>query len=187
MDAQPHRGGRRGCGRQASRPRLSAPAPLLVEGQDSDHRGRRRRRCTRAPERPGGAAPGPARRSWSLRVAGRTGPPPLPVRRELGALLVPPQRAHPWPERIRSSRFGQLPGDLVDYTPTEPLLVVEVDAYVCFEHDRWRCQRRSGECAGICSPQICLNVPPQWPRHLMAKPPPRSTARWFVVTPRGGC
>jgi ATP-dependent DNA ligase len=73
-----------------------------------------------------------------LRVAGRTGPLPLPVRRELGALLVPPQRAHPWPERIRSSRFGQLPGDLVDYTPTEPLLVVEVDAYVRFEHDRWR-------------------------------------------------
>jgi hypothetical protein len=28
--------------------------------------------------------------------------------------------------------------DLVDYTPTEPLLVVEVDADVCFEHERWR-------------------------------------------------
>ena len=73
-----------------------------------------------------------------LRVAGRTGPLTLPARRELGALLVPPQRAHPWPERIPSSRFGQLPGDLVDYTPTEPLLVVEVDADVCFEHERWR-------------------------------------------------
>jgi hypothetical protein len=57
----------------------------------------------------------------------------LPVRREL-----PPQQAHPWPERIPSSRFGQLPGDLADYTPTEPLLVVEVDADVCFELDRWR-------------------------------------------------
>ena len=73
-----------------------------------------------------------------LRVAGRTGPLTLPARRELGALLVPPQRAHPWPERSPSSRFGQLPGDLVDYTPTEPLLVVEVDADVCFEHERWR-------------------------------------------------
>ena len=31
-----------------------------------------------------------------------------------------------------------MPGDLVDYTPTEPLLVVEVDADVSFEHDRWR-------------------------------------------------
>ena len=62
----------------------------------------------------------------------------LPARRELGALLVPPQRAHPWPERIPSSRFGQLPGNLVDYTPTEPLLVVQVDADVCFEHDWWR-------------------------------------------------
>ena len=77
-------------------------------------------------------------RRGRLRVAGRTGPLTLPARRELGTLLVPPQRAHPWPEQIPSSRFGQLPGDLVDYTPTEPLLVVEVDADVCFEHDRWR-------------------------------------------------
>jgi ATP-dependent DNA ligase len=73
-----------------------------------------------------------------LRVAGRTRPLTLPARRELGALLVPPERAHPWPGRIASSRFGQLPGDLVDYTPTAPLLVVEVDADVCFEHERWR-------------------------------------------------
>jgi hypothetical protein len=59
-----------------------------------------------------------------LRVAGRTSPLTLPARHELGGLLVPPQRAHPWPERIPSSRFGQLPGDAIDYTPTEPLLVV---------------------------------------------------------------
>ena len=77
-----------------------------------------------------------------LRVAGRTGPLTLPARRELGALLERPQRTHPWPERIPSSRFGQLSGDLVDYTPTEPLLVVEVDADVCFEHDR--CGTRRG-------------------------------------------
>ena len=73
-----------------------------------------------------------------LRVAGRIAPLTLPARRELGALLVPPRRAHPWPDRIPSSRFGQLPGDLIDYTPTEPMLVVELDADVCFEHDRWR-------------------------------------------------
>jgi ATP-dependent DNA ligase len=73
-----------------------------------------------------------------LRVAGRTGPLTLPARRELGTLLVPPQRTHPWPERIPSSRFGQLPPEPVDYTPKEPLLVVEVDADVCFEHERWR-------------------------------------------------
>ena len=73
-----------------------------------------------------------------LVVAGRTGPLTLPARHELGALLVPPERTHPWPERLPSSRFGQLPGDLVDYTPTEPLLVVEVDADVCFEEERWR-------------------------------------------------
>jgi ATP-dependent DNA ligase len=45
-----------------------------------------------------------------LRVAGRTGPLTLPARRELGALLIPAQRTHPWPERIPLSRFGQLPG-----------------------------------------------------------------------------
>ena len=73
-----------------------------------------------------------------LRIAGRTGPLTLPARHELGALLVPPQHVHPWPQLLPSSRFGQLPGDLVDYTPTEPLLVVEVDADVCFEVERWR-------------------------------------------------
>ena len=73
-----------------------------------------------------------------MRVAGRTVPLTLPARRELGAMLMSPRRAHPWPERIPSSRFGQLPGDLMDYTPTEPLLVVEVDADVSFEYDRWR-------------------------------------------------
>jgi hypothetical protein len=65
-----------------------------------------------------------------LRVAGRTVPLTLPARRELGAVLVAARQAHQWPERIPSSRFGQLPGDLVDYTQTEPLLVVEVDADV---------------------------------------------------------
>jgi hypothetical protein len=69
-----------------------------------------------------------------LRVAGRTSPLTLPARRELGTLLMPPQRSPPWPERIPASRFGQLPGDLVDYTPTEPLLVVEVDTDTCFDH-----------------------------------------------------
>jgi hypothetical protein len=43
-----------------------------------------------------------------LRVAGRTAPLTLPARRELGALLMPPRRVHPWPDRIPSSRFGQL-------------------------------------------------------------------------------
>ena len=52
--------------------------------------------------------------------------------------MVPPQRSHPWPERIPVSRFGQLPGDSVEYTPTEPLLVVEVDTDMGFDHHRWR-------------------------------------------------
>lgn len=67
-----------------------------------------------------------------LRVAGRTGPLPLAARAELGA------RRHPWPERIPSSRFGQLPPEPVPYTRADPRLVVEVDADVCWEQDRWR-------------------------------------------------
>ncbi len=73
-----------------------------------------------------------------LRVAGRTTPLALPARRELGAVLAPPRGAHPWPDRIPSSRFGQLPPEPVDYTPAEPSIVVEVDADICFEHGRWR-------------------------------------------------
>jgi len=73
-----------------------------------------------------------------LRMAGRTGPLTLPARRELGAVLTASRGAHPWPEQIPSSRFGQLPPRPVDYTPAEPDVVVEVDADVCFEQDRWR-------------------------------------------------
>ncbi len=73
-----------------------------------------------------------------LRVAGRTTPLTLPARREIGALLRPPHGAHPWPEQISSSKFGQLPPEPVLYTQTEPAVVVEVDADVCFQLDRWR-------------------------------------------------
>jgi hypothetical protein len=81
----------------------------------------------------------------------------LPQRKWPGRLRVGPHRAvdaartararraagaaaarHPQPELLASLRFGQLPGDLVDYRPAEPLLVVELDADVCFEHDRSR-------------------------------------------------
>jgi len=43
-------------------------------------------------------------------------------------------------------RFGQLPGDLVDYRPAESLLVV-LDADVYFEHDR---SRRPAEFRRLC-------------------------------------
>ena len=39
---------------------------------------------------------------------------------------------------IPSTRFGQLPEESVEYTPTQSPLVIEVDADVCFEHQRWR-------------------------------------------------
>jgi ATP-dependent DNA ligase len=78
------------------------------------------------------------RRDGRLRVVGRTGALPAAAREELAALLAPPRGRHPWPKRIPSSRFGQLPPTPVAYTPAEPQLVVEVDADVCWEQDRWR-------------------------------------------------
>jgi hypothetical protein len=53
-------------------------------------------------------------------------------------LLAPPRGAHPWPERNSSTRFGQLPPEPIDYTPAEPLVVVEVNADTAFEEGRWR-------------------------------------------------
>jgi len=73
-----------------------------------------------------------------LRVAGRTTPSTLPARRELGALLVPARRAHPWPERLSSRLFGQLPPQPVAYTRTAPTLVVELDADTSVDGPRWR-------------------------------------------------
>ena len=58
--------------------------------------------------------------------------------RFMGALLIPPQRPTRGRSGSRRRGSGSCPGDLVDYTPTEPLLVVEVDADVCFEQERWR-------------------------------------------------
>jgi ATP-dependent DNA ligase len=79
---------------------------------------------------------GPPDDRGRLRVAGRTGPLTLPDRRELGGLLLPPQRGAPL-AGAHLLEFGQLPPQPIDYTPTEPLLVVEVDADI-FEQQRWR-------------------------------------------------
>jgi ATP-dependent DNA ligase len=61
-----------------------------------------------------------------LRIAGRTRPLPPAARRELAGLLTAAGATHPWPTRLPSSRLGLLPGELVDYTPTRPDLVVEI-------------------------------------------------------------
>lgn len=73
-----------------------------------------------------------------LRISGRTSALSAAARRELAAVLSAPRGPHPWPPTIPSSRFGQLPPEPVVYTRAEPLVVVEVDADVCFEQDRWR-------------------------------------------------
>src|SRR6476619_4461723 len=111
---------------------------MLMESPYAHHRGRRVGGVIGPLNAPEALVLGLPDEVGRLRVAGRTGPLTLPARGELGALLAAPRRAHPWPERIPSLRFGQLPPEPVDYTPTEPLLVVEVDADVCFEQGRWR-------------------------------------------------
>lgn len=78
-------------------------------------------------------------RAGRLRVVGRTGPVPKAMRAALGDLLDEPVATspHPWPPRLPASRFG-LPGELVDYTPVSPELVVEVRADTAWESGRWR-------------------------------------------------
>ncbi|GJF02056.1 ATP-dependent DNA ligase [Pseudonocardia sp. D17] len=73
-----------------------------------------------------------------LRVAGRTRPLRAAEQAELARVLAPPDGAHPWPPVIPASRFGQLGSDPIVYTKARPDVVVEVDADVCWEHDRWR-------------------------------------------------
>jgi hypothetical protein len=60
------------------------------------------------------------------------------LRAELGALLQPPRRIHPWPTTIPSTRFGQLPPSPVEYTPVDAAVVVDLDADIAFEYGRWR-------------------------------------------------
>lgn len=77
-------------------------------------------------------------RGDELRVVGRTSPLPLAARAQLRRVLRPPRREHPWPPRLPSSRFGQLPGDEIEYTQVEPELVVEVETDTAYEQGRWR-------------------------------------------------
>src|SRR3954454_23398939 len=79
--------------------------------------------------------------------------------RFMGALLIPPQRPTRGRSGSRRRGSGSCPGDLVDYTPTEPLLVVEGDADVCFEQERWRhwLPRGTG-CPAACRPGFDLTA-----------------------------
>ena len=76
--------------------------------------------------------------SGQLRIAGRTRPLGQQDRQHLAAALQPCAGGHPWPVRLPSSRFGQLPGKAIEYTPVEPTVVVELDVDASFERYRWR-------------------------------------------------
>jgi len=90
-----------------------------------------------SPERPDGLVLG-RHDQGRLRVAGRTGPLAPSARAELARLLRPARAGHPWPPRLPSSRFGQVPGDEIDYVQVVPELVVEVEVDTAFEQGRWR-------------------------------------------------
>jgi hypothetical protein len=64
-----------------------------------------------------------------LRVIGRTHPLPRAAREQVGALLRPPARPHPWPTTlpVPAGRFGLPGGDPVEHTAVEPALVVEIE------------------------------------------------------------
>jgi hypothetical protein len=74
-----------------------------------------------------------------VRFVARTATLSKALRREVGRLLSPPQRVHPWPVSLASSRVGMLPGgDRVLITPVEPQLVVEFDHDFAYEQGRYR-------------------------------------------------
>ncbi|MER5338475.1 hypothetical protein [Micromonospora sp. NPDC002717] len=86
-------------------------------------------------------------RSGRLRYTGRTHPLNVEGRREFEAVLSPPRfgrhrRAavvHPWPQPLPASWSGQWDRpEPLEYVQVEPTVVVEIEADVAFEHQRWR-------------------------------------------------
>ncbi|NJP34296.1 ATP-dependent DNA ligase [Micromonospora sp. HSS6-12] len=84
-------------------------------------------------------------RHGHLRYTGRTHPLTDAQRTELAEMLSPvrpPRRgavAHPWPEPLPASWSGQLERpEPLPYVQVDPTVVVEIDADVAFEHQRWR-------------------------------------------------
>jgi ATP-dependent DNA ligase len=57
---------------------------------------------------------------------------------ELGTVLTASVGAHPWPDTLSGSRFGQVAGDRVSYTQVEPALVVEFEHDSAWERGRFR-------------------------------------------------
>lgn len=70
-----------------------------------------------------------------LRLVARTAPLATAARREVGALLHPAGREHPWHGVTFSAGWGR--GDL-DFTPVRPELVVEFLADTSIDDGRWR-------------------------------------------------
>ncbi|MEV4545217.1 ATP-dependent DNA ligase [Micromonospora echinaurantiaca] len=85
-------------------------------------------------------------RRGTLRYTGRTHPLNPTQRAELAATLSPvramPRRGatvHPWPQPLPPSWSGQLDRpEPLPYVQVDPTTVVEIDADVAFEHQRWR-------------------------------------------------
>ncbi|MFD6563087.1 ATP-dependent DNA ligase [Micromonospora profundi] len=86
-------------------------------------------------------------RRGRLRYTGRTHPLSGEQREELGRLLSPLRASqrrgapvlHPWPEPLPASWSGQLERpEPLRYVQVEPNVVVEIEADVAFEHQRWR-------------------------------------------------
>jgi hypothetical protein len=73
-----------------------------------------------------------------LRVVGRTSTLTTAARTGLAKVLMLPTAPHPWPVTLPSSRFGQLPHELISYTQVRPSGVVELDVDTAYEQDRWR-------------------------------------------------
>jgi ATP-dependent DNA ligase len=76
--------------------------------------------------------------SGRLRVIGRTTPLSAPAHHELAAVLAVTGDEHPWPALLPATRFGQWPGELVEYLRVDPTVVIEVDVDAAWEWGRYR-------------------------------------------------
>jgi hypothetical protein len=76
-------------------------------------------------------------RGSDLVVVGRTVPLTAKQSAELGALLRPARRGHPWPDEISSARWGGRDSKK-PLTKVQPTVVVEVSADAAIQAGQWR-------------------------------------------------
>ncbi|TCN32124.1 hypothetical protein EV644_12734 [Kribbella orskensis] len=93
-----------------------------------------------------------------LVMVGRTVPLTAAQSAELGAVLKPARRNHPWPEEISSPRWGGRDSHK-PLTKVQPLLVIEVLADAAMQAGPWRHGLRFARIRADLQPEDVPTVP----------------------------